>query len=121
MNIIHADKGVRTLYKRREHGFTLIEVLAVVVVIGIIAAIALPRFLGVKSDAEEKACKGNMASINVQVERYYTVNGSWPATLATITGDTDYFPDGAPTCPGGGTYTLSSTTHRVSCSVHGSP
>ena len=106
------------MYRRHEQGFTLIEVLAVVVVVGIIAAIALPRFLGVKSDAEAKACMGNQASINVQVERYYTVNGSWPA-IAAITGSTDYFPDGAPTCPSSGTYTLSSTTHRVSCSVSG--
>ena len=97
----------------------MIEVLAVVVVIGIIAAIALPRFLGVKSDAETRACAGNLASINVQVERYYTVNGSWPANLAAITGDTDYFPDGAPTCPSAGTYTLSATTHRVSCDATG--
>jgi len=112
-------EGMSTLHTRREAGFTLIEVLAVVIVIGIIAAIALPRFLGVRSDAQEKACKGNLASINVQVEKYYLENGSWPA-LTTITGNTDYFPDGAPTCPGTGTYSLSTTTHRASCSVHGS-
>lgn len=108
------------MHKRREGGFTLIEVLAVVVVIGIIAAIALPRFLGVKSDAETKSCKGNLASINLQIERYYIANGSWPSKLTTITKGTDYFPDGEPSCPGTGTYSMSTTTHRCSCSVHGS-
>ena len=108
------------MYKRHEEGFTIIEVLAVVIIIGIIAAIALPRFMGLRGDAEEKSCKGNMASINVQIERYYLDNNAWP-TLAAVTGNASYFPDGAPTCPGTGTYSMSTTTHRVSCSVHGTP
>ena len=109
------------MYKRHEEGFTIIEVLAVVIIIGIIAAIALPRFMGLRGDAEEKSCKGNMASINVQLERYYLDNSAWPAALTTVTGNTSYFPDGAPTCPGTGSYSMSTTTHRVSCSVHGTP
>ena len=104
---------------RNKKGFTLIEVLAAVVIVGIIAAIALPRFLNVKTNAEKEGCKSNLASINLQIERYYTENGSWPTALADVTGDTDYFPDGAPTCPGGGTYTYSATTHRVTCDQSG--
>jgi prepilin-type N-terminal cleavage/methylation domain-containing protein len=100
---------------KQKKGFTLIEVMAAVIIIGIIAAIALPRFLNVRGDAEANSCKGNLASINVQIERYYLANKSWP-TLGDL--GTDYFPDGIPSCPDTGTYSIDTTTHRAKCSQH---
>jgi hypothetical protein len=54
--------------------------------------------------------------MNSQIELYAADhNGVYPDKLTTITGNTSYFPDGAPVCPKGGSYTLE-TNNRVTCS-----
>ncbi|MFH1395283.1 MAG: prepilin-type N-terminal cleavage/methylation domain-containing protein [Candidatus Omnitrophota bacterium] len=98
-------------------GFTLIEVLFVVIVIAILAAIALGRITTSTAMAKANACKANQSIMNLQIEQYRLDNDDWPATLVTVTQDTDYFPDGEPECPSGGTYSMNGTTHRVDCSI----
>ena len=103
-----------------ERGFTLIEILFVMVVIGILAAIVIPRMLYTTQEAQIAANDANKANINTQVERWYFEKGSWPANdLSDIKADDDYFPDGIPDCPVcGGAYTLDGTTHRVTGHNH---
>jgi len=98
-------------------GFTLIEILFVVIVIAILAAIAIGRISTSTGTAKASACKSNQAIINTQIEQYRLDNGDWPATLAAVTGSATYFPDGAPVCPEGGAYTMDATTKRVDCDV----
>jgi general secretion pathway protein G len=96
-------------------GFSLMELLAVVVIIGVVAALLVPR-VSVSSDAaKHKACLHNHTEIDISVERYYLHNGSWPANdLSDIAADPDYFPDGLRPCPvTGAAYQLDPTTHRV--------
>jgi len=97
-------------------GVTLVELLIVVVILGALAAIAIPRISASAHNAKENACNTNLDIMNSQIEMYAADNtGTYPATLAEITSDPNYFPDDAPTCPLGGTYTYSSTTNRVTC------
>jgi len=109
--------------KRRQKGFTLIEVLLIVVILGIIAAIAIPRLMASRAQAQEKTCRTNVANINTALEKYYFDTGKYPgdtgaATFTDFLSLTDYFPDGAPVCPSGGTYSLK-TTKRAKCTIHG--
>lgn len=94
-------------------GFSLLELIAVVTIIGVIASLIIPRLTASASVAREKTCFHNRAEINSAVEIYSVENGSFPADIAAL--DTpDRFPDGIPVCPVSGvTYTLNATTHRV--------
>jgi len=100
----------------KRKGFTLIELLIVILILGALAAIAIPRITTSASTAKDNACATNVDLINTQIEIYAAdSNGVYPSTLTTVTGSTKYFPDGTPTCPKGGTYSMDATTHRVSC------
>src|SRR6188472_351607 len=100
---------------RKRAGFSLMELLAVVTILGIIAAIIVPRVTVSSDTAKSKVNNHNKATINAAVERWYIEKGSWPANnLSDIGVDANYFPDGLPTNPTNGTaYTLNATTHRV--------
>jgi general secretion pathway protein G len=100
---------------RQRRGLSLIECLAVVTILGIIAAIILPQ-VSVSSDtAKSEVNLHNKATINSAVERWYVERGTWPANnLWDISADLNYFPSGLPINPvDGSTYTLNATSHRV--------
>jgi len=104
----------------KRKGVTLIELLIVVLILAALSAIAIPRISQSAQSAKQNACDTNINVINSAIEMYAADNdGSYPADDAamqtTVTGNTAYFPDGAPTCPLSGTYTMDATTKRVSC------
>lgn len=104
--------------KRVKHrsAFSLMELLAVVTILGIIAAMVIPRVTTSSDAAKQKVHAHNKASINSAVERYFINEGSWPDNdLSDIGADPDYFPDGLPANPMDATvpYTIDGTTHRV--------
>lgn len=89
-------------------GLTLIELMIVVLILGVLAAIAIPRIIGGTTTAKINACDTNVDLINSQMELYYANNNSYP-TLLVLFADANYFPDGTPECPYDGTaYSLGS-------------
>jgi prepilin-type N-terminal cleavage/methylation domain-containing protein len=105
------------LSKNRK-GLTLIELLIVVLILGALAAIAIPRISQNSTAAKWKACQTNIATMNTQIEAYHADTDDWPV-FDTLTTDVNYFPDLTPVCPSGGTYTMSGTTYRVDCDASG--
>lgn len=91
------------------------ELLAVVTILGIIAAIIVPRVATSGDMAKTKVNSHNKATINAAVERWYIEKGTWPANnLSDIGSNVNYFPSGLPTNPvDNSAYTLNATTHRV--------
>ncbi len=100
-------------HKHAQHGFSLLELLAVVTILGIIAAMLLPR-VNVSSDlAQAAADDKNIAEINSAVERYYLNTGNFPTQISDLE-HIDYFPEGIPVSPvTGDPYALNARTHRV--------
>jgi prepilin-type N-terminal cleavage/methylation domain-containing protein len=100
---------------RSRSAFSLMELLAVVTILGIIAAIIVPRVAVSSDTAKQKVNAHDRATINSAIERWYVEKGTWPASnLSDIGADLNYFPDGVPTNPiDGSAYTLNATTHRL--------
>jgi prepilin-type N-terminal cleavage/methylation domain-containing protein len=106
---------MKKISNSKRSGFSLMELLAVVTILGIIAAIIVPRVTVSSDTAKAKVNAHNKGTINAAVERWYVEKGTWPAAnMSDIGADANYFPDGIPTNPtNGAAYTLDATTHRV--------
>ncbi|HIE10414.1 MAG TPA: type II secretion system protein GspG [Kiritimatiellae bacterium] len=68
----------------RRNGFTLIEILLVVVIIGILVGVALPRLGGRKRQAEIAAARADIANISTALSLYELDNGSYPPSLQAL-------------------------------------
>ena len=102
---------------KKSAGFTILEVMLIVILISILAAIVIPRFLVGTKRARVQSCEMNRAIINKQVETYFFIEATWPMDeMDDIKTNENYFPDGIPTCPVDETsYMLKATpNHRVS-------
>lgn len=65
---------------KKDEGFTLIELLVVVIIIGILAAIAIPVYIGVQNSAKESALQSDINNFKTAVVAYFTAEGDYPAT-----------------------------------------
>lgn len=103
------------LKKRNQKGFTLIEIIAVLVILGILAAVAIPKFFDLQTESRQKAVDGALASVQSTLTQEYSkglLNGTYTAILGPTAnasfnvGDfTGAWTDGS----GTGTYTVQIT------------
>ncbi|MDI6844361.1 MAG: type II secretion system protein [Anaerosomatales bacterium] len=108
---------------RKDEGFTLVELMVVVLIIGILVAIAIPVFNAATKTARQRTCFSNERTVEGAVEQYlaadpnYTVAGDdWAALMAKLVPG---YIKAEPTCPENGTYTFDDTAKTVTCDVHG--
>jgi prepilin-type N-terminal cleavage/methylation domain-containing protein len=109
----------------RSGGFTLVEIMIVVGIIGLLVGIALPNFIKSRATSQQNACINNMRQINSAVQQWAMENGqSAGAAPPSLTTDlTPYIQlnsnSSIPDCPAGGSYTINniSVVPQVSCSL----
>ena len=75
---------IRPLRATTQGGFTLIEILLVVIIIGILAGLAIPRFAGRTRDAEVAAARTDVDRISTAISLYELDNGEYPRALQDL-------------------------------------
>jgi prepilin-type N-terminal cleavage/methylation domain-containing protein len=105
--------------KRIKRAFTLVEIMIVVLIIGILLAVAVPNFMTARETSRSKACSANLHQIESAKEQYAMDNrladGTAVAGLANLA---DYIKK-TPECPSGGTYTAGAIGADPACSEGG--
>lgn len=86
--------------KKRDQGFTIIELLIVIVVIGILAALVLNSFSGVQARARDTERKSDINAIRSQLEVYYNDNGGYPSEADLVAQTNGDFTWAATNLPG---------------------
>ena len=105
--------------RNRRSAFTLVEIMIVVAIIGLLAAVAIPNLITARKKAQRQACVMNMKAIAGAKENWAL---DYKKGDADSPSDTDLFGrdkyiENKPQCPAGGTYNIGQVSEKPTCSV----
>lgn len=108
--------------KRNKAGFTLVEIMIVVLIIALLAAIAIPSFVRARERSRASGCINNLRQIDAAKEQWAMENNANQGDA--FAGDLANYIKGVaagatPTCPSSGTYTIAAIGANPTCSIGG--
>ena len=103
----------------RQSGFTLVEIMIVVAIIGLLAAIAIPNFIKARTTSQKNACINNLRQIDGAIQQWALENKKDAAATVAFTDISSYLKS-AVVCPAGGTtfgdsYTIKDVATKPVC------
>lgn len=110
--------------KRRAKGFTLVEVMIVILIIAIILTIAVPNFITARTNSHRKSCIANLRKLDAAKEQWAMDNNAANGMavtggIGTLLGAGSYIKNATVECPAGGSYTLGNIGTDPTCTLAG--